>query len=734
MYGPLPGMRSLPLLALLVVLACTPCAATGVAATPASEIASLRALYAGTNGATWTNSAGWSPASSMDPCADAWFGVTCGVFEEAGANVTRVQALSLSGNGLAGDLPVASVWQQLPRLFAVTLSYNALTGTFDGVLSLGSQLALLVIAGNAIGGTLKPDLIGNLTNLQAFYITSNSVEGSIPAEFGLLSKLTFLALSYNKFTGMLPAEIGNLMDLGTLAVGGNQLTGVLPPEWSRLVNLTFFSAEINSFSGCIPSEWASMTKLGTMGIYSAGLACAFPEWIGTLTSLQLLYLHDNAFTGSTALALLCPLSKLLLLTLGQNQLSGGWPSCVWPLMGTLQIAGNLFSGPLPANLGSMSSIKILDLSNNQWTATAGLPRSIANMTQLQSFKISNNPLGLSIDGIQGVNTGGIEPLSLLPSLTVLDLNNCSLRGSMSSLGLNAPQYTYSNVFPSLVYLTLSNNPSLTGTPSGNVIASMTSIQSLDLSNNRGLAGTLNDLNSLSSLIATGVSQAVWSGALPSGIIVDRSVGYVLSNFDNSLSCPQFTGASSAQTWLVDPSYYNSSLCRCSDGFYGTVPNCVAIPATVSFASTPAVQTVSTLPSFLSDVVLAHGAQYTAPSLVFDDQVYGSARANTGMSMSQLVNMTNSALADVRSILFHVSINRTYFAGFNNFLAIYQFVHTSPSCAHTEGAADSFVPGVYVLLCCARVRRLSAAEAMRIYRARCTSPYAPLIRSRTRWCR
>ena len=59
-------------------------------------------------------------------------------------------------------------------------------------------------------------------------LSSESLDGTIPAEIGTLFELTVLDLSSNSLTGDIPAELGWLFNLEEIGLSGNQLTGCIP--------------------------------------------------------------------------------------------------------------------------------------------------------------------------------------------------------------------------------------------------------------------------------------------------------------------------------------------------------------------------------------------------------------------------------------------------------------------------------------------------------------------------
>jgi len=107
-----------------------------------------------------------------------------------------------------------------------------------------------------------PKTIGNLTKLKILSLISNrKMWGPIPREIGNLVNMMDINLADNALSGPLPREIGNLSKLTRLALYHNKLTGPLPPEIGNLVNLEFLDLDYNSFSGRLPLSVSKLTKL-----------------------------------------------------------------------------------------------------------------------------------------------------------------------------------------------------------------------------------------------------------------------------------------------------------------------------------------------------------------------------------------------------------------------------------------------------------------------------------------
>ena len=102
-----------------------------------------------------------------------------------------------------------------------------------------------------------------------------------------------------------------------------------------------------------------------------------------------------------------------------NRLTGPIPPELGKLssLGSLDLSSNLLTGPIPPELGKLSDLTVLYLFSNQLTA---IPSEIGNLASLMSLELSNNQL-----------TGPIpSELGSLPILGSLDLSRNRLTGTI----------------------------------------------------------------------------------------------------------------------------------------------------------------------------------------------------------------------------------------------------------------------------------------------------------------
>ena len=146
-------------------------------------------------------------------------------------------------------------------------------------------------AGKWYGVTINRS--GRVTSLD---LSSNRLNGEIPAELGNLSKLRHLLFWSNLLTGELPSELANLTDLESFAVGGNRLSGEIPAWLGSLTNLRELHLLTNRFTGLVPS-WLGSLPLRRLLLGNNQLTGEVPAELGHLTDLRSFWIGGNNLTG-----------------------------------------------------------------------------------------------------------------------------------------------------------------------------------------------------------------------------------------------------------------------------------------------------------------------------------------------------------------------------------------------------------------------------------------------------
>mmetsp|Transcript_37249 Transcript_37249/g.90464 ORF Transcript_37249/g.90464 Transcript_37249/m.90464 type:complete len:779 (-) Transcript_37249:101-2437(-) len=123
-----------------------------------------------------------------------------------------------------------------------------LDGTVPSELALLSRLDTVVLSDNSITGAI-PEELNQLSLLEHFEISSNQVGGEIPALLQM-EGLKVLDLGNNQLTGQIPNELPP--NSQTLKMNNNQLSGSIPEGISNLEDLINLDLSANNLTGTVP--------------------------------------------------------------------------------------------------------------------------------------------------------------------------------------------------------------------------------------------------------------------------------------------------------------------------------------------------------------------------------------------------------------------------------------------------------------------------------------------------
>lgn len=203
------------------------------------------------------------------------------------------------------------------------------TSTWSGLRFHGGTVTGITYTSLSVSGftTSIPTAIGYLTGLEYLILNSNKLSRNIPSEIGLLTALTHLRLDENKLIGTIPTSIGYLTHLISLNLDGNKLSGSIPSTIGYLLNMNFLIASNNYLEGSLPTSIQLMTSLITLALeHNTFSRFISEELFSHLESLRTIYLFHNMFTGPIPSSL-CTLSNLQRLTLFDNSFNC-YPNCL----------------------------------------------------------------------------------------------------------------------------------------------------------------------------------------------------------------------------------------------------------------------------------------------------------------------------------------------------------------------------------------------------------------------
>ncbi|MCF8357116.1 MAG: T9SS type A sorting domain-containing protein [Prolixibacteraceae bacterium] len=437
-----------------------------------SDSLALEALYAATNGDDWIDTTNW-----LTDEISTWYGIHLDVD-------ARVDTVNLKNDSLTGTLPVELA--NLSKLFKLDLSDNFLTGD------------------------LPP--LERITSLDEIHVANNqftfanlSASGLTPADvstFEFAPQDTSFTLDFDEYDVSLTVPDGE--DTSNIYTWYNGTTVIA--DTTRTIILTEegeYTCEITNrkFTG-YTYKTDTFTLNYTTTSDSLALVHLYNETTGeswnnnsNWLSGRLATWHGITLNGDRVSKVLLPI----------NNLDGPIPEEIGNLtkLEELDLSNNSLSNNIPAEIGSLDSLEILMLNGNQLSDS--IPVSIGNLIKLTNLNLGFNQLVGNIPAEIGA----------LTNLINLDLSNNLLDGTIPAQIAN---------LTNLYWLILSNN-GFTGTiPAG--LEGITSLMSIELGQNE-LTGTIptawGDLSGLTILSLKGNQL---TGTIPASFSLLTNLNYL----------------------------------------------------------------------------------------------------------------------------------------------------------------------------------------------------------------
>ncbi|GLU12189.1 hypothetical protein SLE2022_288890 [Rubroshorea leprosula] len=344
---------------------------------------------------------------------------------------TKLKILDLSWNLFDGGIPQSV--GALDSLEAFSVSYNQLNGSLpvSGLCRL-KRLQELDLSHNSFDGTLPPCLT-NLTSLQLLDVSINLFGGSLPSNLiESLPSLKYIDFSHNHFQGSFSfSSIASHSKLEVFMLTGynnslniaKQTTGGINPLFQLKV-LVLSNLSLNN----IPQFLFYQQQLRIIDLSHNKLKGKLPIWLLENNSqLRFLNLRNNNFTGQFLLPS-SAMSSIVWLDLSINQLHGKLPHDFGDKLLNLEylnLSKNSFKKNLPASLGKLGNLVKLDLAFNNFSGE--VPRELLmGCTRLEHLRLSYNRF-----------SGQIFTSEFnLSNLFQLELSNNKLMGMLSNVKLH----------------------------------------------------------------------------------------------------------------------------------------------------------------------------------------------------------------------------------------------------------------------------------------------------------
>ncbi|KAJ9709819.1 hypothetical protein PVL29_001337 [Vitis rotundifolia] len=337
--------------------------------------------------------------------------------------------LHLSNCELSHFPQYSNPFVNLTSLLVIDLSYSNFNATLPGWLFNINTLTDLYLNGANIKGPILQAGLGNLCHLVNLDLSFNNIgsEGIELVNYLPIcsnNSLEGLDLSKNSILGSIPTWIGNLLRMKRLHLSFNLMNGTIPTteiHFSNLTKLEYFSLHLSpknqSLRFHVRPEWIPLFSLLYIHISNCYVLSPKNQLYGKLP-------NSSSFSPAADLV-----------DLSFNRLVGRFP--LWFNVTWLFLGNNLFSGPIPLNIGELLSLKVLDISGN--LLNDGFPSSISKLKDLRVIDLSNNHLfgkipknwndlhhldtiDLSKNKLSGGIPSSMCSMSLLSSLTLGDIN------------------------------------------------------------------------------------------------------------------------------------------------------------------------------------------------------------------------------------------------------------------------------------------------------------------------
>lgn len=250
---------------------------------------------------------------------------------------------------------------------------------------------------------------------------------------GLDSSTRFLYLFANGIKGIKAGDFNGLVNLEMLDLSQNKLTNLPARVFEPLTSLKNLDLSANQITYISEECFQGMPQLERLYLYSNHIESIHPSAFNGLKNLLELKLQGNILTSLPLLSL----PSLLLLDLRFNDLPSLKPSELQtPNLESLKLGGVGLTTLNNELIKNLKNLHDLDISENKLES---FPSALKEIPGLLHLSLAGNPMG----------PPKMEDLQNLGELTELDISSLSIQGLPEE---------FSQLFPHLEKLTISENP------------------------------------------------------------------------------------------------------------------------------------------------------------------------------------------------------------------------------------------------------------------------------------
>ncbi|KAI3706302.1 hypothetical protein L6452_23939 [Arctium lappa] len=250
-------------------------------------------------------------------------------------------------------------------------------------------------------------------NIPTIVLFVNQLTGSILPRLFESTRLMILQLSHNNFSGKLPENIGNAQAMAILMLSRNHFSGQIPISMSNVLNqpraFRLIQKQPNSSSSSpkkqlIPLKDLSHEQSPTSLISEFLISPAGNKLIGSipLEIANFTRMIETPVHMSTSSLIFNQTSDFYIsenndqIDIEIEDLIVNWKSYFQGLLSHsldiypfLDLSNNRISGQIPALLGNLQGLKVLNISNNN---ISGRSQSLAKLGELTILDMSNKKL------------------------------------------------------------------------------------------------------------------------------------------------------------------------------------------------------------------------------------------------------------------------------------------------------------------------------------------------------
>ncbi|XP_030518791.2 receptor-like protein 7 [Rhodamnia argentea] len=416
-----------------------------------------------------------------------------------------------------------------------------------------AHLEKLNLSNNHFNYSQIPSRVGELSRLTHLDLSASVYSRQVPSEIFKLTRLVYLDLCCNLHpntsTNLLEMKAPglrslaqNLTSLEELLLGHVNMSSEVPNTLANLSSLRRLNMDACKLHGVFPSAVFNLPKLRHLGVGSnKALTGRLPDFNST-SPLEELRLPVTSFSGELP-ASIGNLHSLQILNLNSWSL----PAMVeiLPFSSYLYVSGCQFSGSLPASIGNLPSLTYLDIGGCKFSGS--IPASFANLSNLEYLDVNMNPFtAQSISSLSWVWKN--------KKLTTLILEKINLYGKIPPSIGNLSQ---------LVELSFVHNQLSGAIPSQ--LMNLTQLTSLYLRINQ-LSGSIPSwLMNMTGLAVLDLAANKFHGEIPSSISQLQNLQFLVvveNNLSGTVELDNFLKLKQLKVLILS---FNRLSCRTSSG-------------------------------------------------------------------------------------------------------------------------------------------------------------------------